>query len=98
MSHEIERDGNKLVIVVSGRLDAVSAPDLEADMLAVIGDVDDVAFDLAQLDYISSAGLRVLLVAFKRKQKSGVMHVVNAHDSVADVLEASGFAEIFGVD
>ena len=97
MTYELEREGSRLTVRVQGKLDAQSSPDLEHAMSPALGDATSVVFDLEGLEYISSAGLRILFAVFKLMAKSGgEMKVVNVGDEVRDVLEMSGFASIYG--
>ena len=86
------QDGNKLTLAPVGRVDTITAPDLEA---AVATDgIDELVFDLAQVDYISSAGLRVLLSAQKRMAGKS-MKIANAKPAVKEVFDITGFSDIF---
>ena len=86
------QDGNKLTLAPVGRVDTITAPDLEA---AVVTDgIDELVFDLAQVDYISSAGLRVLLSAQKRMAGKS-MKIANAKPAVKEVFDITGFSDIF---
>ena len=98
MAHELKREESRLIVQVEGRLDAQAAPALEDDMAAALGGVTDVMFDLEGLEYISSAGLRVLLAAYKLMAKrEGTMQVVNVGEDVMSVFKMSGFADIFAI-
>ena len=89
-------DDGKLTFAVSGRLDTNTAPQLEAELS--LDGVREVAFDFAGLEYISSAGLRVLLTAKKATLAAGQdMSVVNANETVRGVFEITGFGEMFGL-
>lgn len=89
-------EDGKLTIAVSGRLDTNTAAELESE-LAFDG-AGEVVFDFAELEYISSAGLRVLLLAKKATMSAGQkMSIVNANDTVRGVLEITGCGEIFGL-
>ena len=91
-----KREGDKLTLVLQGRLDTNTAPELE-EALAGAG-VSEMEFDFAGLEYISSAGLRVLLSAKKALMSSGgSMSVVNANDTVRSVFEITGCSELFGL-
>lgn len=86
------RDGNKLTLAPVGRVDTITAPELEA---AIVTDgVDELVFDLAQVDYISSAGLRVLLSAQKRMAGKS-MKIANSRPAVKEVFDITGFSDIF---
>jgi len=95
MAYTISTDEGKVTVVVSGKLDAVSAPGLESELLEVLEGATGVTFDFDGLEYISSAGLRLMLIAYKRVSKSGDVHVVNASGDVKEMLKMTGFAEIF---
>ena len=97
MAFETIQDGKRLDVTVSGRLDAKNAPELSNAMKKTLDGVTDIVFDLSKLEYISSAGLRVLLASYKLVSKrEGTMRVENVQDDVMDVLEMSGFASLFG--
>ena len=89
-------DDGKLTFAVSGRLDTNTAPQLEAELS--LDGVHEVAFDFTGLEYISSAGLRVLLTAKKATLAAGQdMSVVNANETVRGVFEITGCGEMFGL-
>lgn len=97
MSYELEREDSRLIVRVQGKLDARSSPDLERAMSDALGDVTCVLFDLEGLEYISSAGLRILFAVYKLMAKrGGEMKVANVGDEVRGILEMSGFASIYG--
>lgn len=97
MDYSITQNEDVVMVSVTGRLDAASAPRLDEALAAALSDASRLTFDLAELEYISSAGLRTLLVAFKRVSKDGNMQLVNVQPAVMEILELSGFADIFGV-
>jgi anti-sigma B factor antagonist len=90
--------GNDLNISLEGRLDTMTAPDLEAQLTASLGGVENLVFDFAKLEYISSAGLRVLLSAQKTMNKQGTMVVRNATEEVKEIFEVTGFSDILTVE
>ena len=99
MDCALQREGASLVVKVSGKLDAQSAPELENAMKGALDGILDIAFDLEGLDYISSAGLRVLLAAYKLMGKrEGTMRLVHVGDDVMDILQMSGFADLFTIE
>ena len=99
MEFETIRDCERLTVSVKGRLDALSAPALSDGMNGTLDGVTQISFDLAELEYISSAGLRVLLASYKLMMKrGGTMQVQNACSDVMDVLKTSGFAALFGME
>jgi anti-sigma B factor antagonist len=87
-----------LVIALEGRLDTMTAPDLESQLQASIAGVEHLSFDLAKLEYISSAGLRVLLSAQKTMNKQGDMVVKNATEEVKEIFEVTGFTDILTIE
>lgn len=91
-------NGSQLTVALEGRLDTVTAPELDADLKTSLEGVDSLILDLADLAYISSAGLRVLLSAHKAMSGKGGMKVVHANEIVREVLEVTGFADILNVE
>ena len=88
----------KLNIAVGGRLDTTTAPELDAVIKAEIDGVSHLIIDMASLDYISSAGLRVLLSAQKVMNKQGDMVVRNANDNIKEIFEVTGFVDILTLE
>jgi anti-sigma B factor antagonist len=78
-------NGAELTIALEGRLDTTTAPQMEAEVKNSLAQVKDLKFDFAKLDYISSAGLRVLLSAQKVMNKQGSMKIVNVNDTIMDL-------------
>ena len=81
-----------------GRLDTITAPSLDKTINEDIGDTKELVLDMKGLEYISSAGLRVLLSAQKKMQKSGSMKVINVCEEVMEVFEMTGFADILVIE
>ena len=98
MTMEIKKNAEATVIEVVGRLDTTSAPALEKAINEDIGDAKNLVLDLKSVQYISSAGLRVLLGAQKKMQKIGSMKVSNVCEAVMEVLEMTGFADILVIE
>ena len=94
MTIEIKKMGTEAVIEVAGRLDTTTAPVLDKTISENISKNTNLTLDLKGLEYISSAGLRVLLSAQKRMQTSGSMKLRNVCEEVMDVFEMTGFADI----
>ena len=94
MTIEIKRMGADTVIEICGRLDTTTAPVLDKTIGEDISENTNLILELKGLEYISSAGLRVLLSAQKRIQKRGSMKLRNASEEVMDVFEMTGFADI----
>ena len=95
---EMKRNAQELVMAVKGRLDTITAPALEKEMNENIQDIETLILDFSGLEYISSAGLRVLLSTQKKMQKRGVMKVINVGEEIMDVFEMTGFADILTIE
>ena len=91
-------NGTQLTIALEGRLDTTTAPELEAELKASLDSTDRLIFDLDKLEYISSAGLRVLLSAQKIMSKKGGMKVTHVNEIVQEVFEVTGFADILTIE
>ncbi|MCQ2441215.1 MAG: STAS domain-containing protein [Clostridia bacterium] len=89
---------NKLEISLVGRLDTTTAPKLEEEINAEIEGVSELILDFDKLEYISSAGLRVLLSAQKIMNRQGSMIVKNANDDIKEVFDITGFADILTIE
>ena len=87
-----------LNIALEGRLDTTTAPQLEAEFKQSIADNEELNLDFAKLEYISSAGLRVLLAAQKVMNKQGKMIIRNVNDVISEVFEVTGFADILTIE
>ena len=92
------QNGSELKIAISGRLDTTTAPQLEAELNTCLDGVESLVFDMAGLEYISSAGLRVLLAAQKRMNKQGKMTVCSVNETVQEVFEITGFSDILTIE
>ena len=98
MTIEIKRNAAATTIELVGRLDTTTAPALDKTITEDIGDVKNLVLDIKGLEYISSAGLRVLLSAQKKMQKVGSMKVTNVCEAVMEVFEMTGFADILVIE
>ena len=92
------KNGNELVIAPEGRLDTTTAPELEEKVKESIDGVTDLVFDLSKLEYISSAGLRVLLSTQKIMEKQGKMKFINVSDIIMEIFDVTGFSEILTIE
>ena len=91
-------NGSTLNVALEGRLDTTTAPELEQALKESMDGANELTMDFAALDYISSAGLRVLLSAHKTMMKKGGMKVVNANEMVKEVFDVTGFADILDIE
>ena len=98
MTIEIKKNAEATIIEVAGRLDTLTASSLDKAINEDIGEVKHLVLDLKNLEYISSAGLRVLLGAQKKMQKIGFMKVTNVCEEVMEVFEMTGFADILEIE
>lgn len=93
-----KQNGGALEIALEGRLDTMTAPELEAELNSSLKDADSLEFDFSKLNYISSAGLRVLLSAHKSLLSKGGMKVKNVNEIVQEVFDVTGFADILDIE
>ena len=98
MTIEMKRTADTTIIELVGRLDTITAPALDKAVSEDIGDTKNLVLDVKGLEYISSAGLRVLLSAQKKFQKIGSMKVTNVCEEVMEVFEMTGFADILTIE
>ena len=98
MNIEKSQNGNELTIKLSGRLDTITAPNLEAELKSCLEGIDNLVFDLAELEYVSSAGLRTLLMAQKTMNKQGEMKIIHVSEAVMEVFEVTGFSDILTIE
>ena len=91
-------DNGKLKVAISGRLDTTTAPQLENELSENLDGVTELTIDFAELSYISSAGLRVLLATQKKMNKQGSMKLVNVNEIVMEVFEITGFVDILTIE
>ncbi len=98
MEIQKQADGAKLTVALIGRLDAVTAIQLDKELTKSLGGVKDLTFDLEKLDYIASAGLRILLKTQKKMNTQGDMRIKNIKREVREVLEMTGFARLLTIE
>ena len=97
MKIEVNKNGTVLTISPSGRLDTSTSPELQAVVSENIDGVTDLTFDLKQLDYLSSAGLRVLMSSQKIMNKQGDMRLINVKEDVMDIFDMTGLTDVFEI-
>ena len=93
-----EKNGSSLHIALIGRLDTSTSPDFEKELHDNLADVTELVLDFAALDYISSAGLRVLLSAQKQMNKQGSMVIKNVNETINEVFDITGFIDILTIE
>ncbi len=98
MKKNIIKDGGVMTIEIEGRLETTTAPEIEAVVKSELAGITDLTFDFTKLDYISSAGLRVLLAAQKIMNNQGTMKIVRANDIVKEIFDVTGFSEILTIE
>ena len=94
----MKQDGTNPVIALEGRLDTTTAPELEAQLKKLLDGAETLTFDFSSLDYISSAGLRVLLSAHKAMSAKGGLKITNVNEVVSEVFDVTGFSDILTIE
>lgn len=98
MTIEKQMNGNELMIALTGRLDTATAPQLEAELKENLEGVSDLCMDFAGLDYLSSAGLRVILQAQKVMNRQGNMVIRNVNETIMEIFDVTGFTDILTIE
>ena len=98
MTIEKNLNGSELTVTIAGRLDTTTAPQLEAEFKSSIEGVEKLVLDFTALEYLSSAGLRVLLSAQKIMNKQGEMVIRNVNDTIKEIFEVTGFIDILTIE
>ena len=91
-------ENGKAAFSLEGRLDTVTSPSLESELNGALEGVSELTMDFEKLEYISSAGLRVLLAAQKEMNKRGVMRLAHINETIMEIFEVTGFADILTID
>ena len=91
-------NGNELTVAIAGRLDTTTAPQLEAEFKISIAGIEKLVLDFAELEYLSSAGLRVLLSTQKAMNKQGEMIIKNVNETINEIFEVTGFIDILTIE
>jgi anti-sigma B factor antagonist len=91
-------NGNEAIVFLEGRLDTTTAPELESDLKSFIDSITSLIFDFEKLEYISSAGLRVLLTAQKVMTRQGSMKLIHVKEDVNEIFEVTGFSDILTIE
>lgn len=92
-----ELKGKELAVELEGRLDTITAPELETELKGSLDGVEKLTLDFSKLEYISSAGLRVLLSTQKRMKSQGEMTVSNVNETIMEIFEVTGFNDILTI-
>ena len=98
MTIEKKINGEALTLIVSGRLDTQTAPELENELDSVLSGLKELTFDFSNLEYVSSAGLRVILKAQKAMNAQGSMKLTGVNDSIMEVFDITGFLDILTIE
>ena len=93
-----KQEGTTLTVALEGRLDTVTSPQLEGELRTAMNGIEELIFDLGALDYVSSAGLRVLLSAQKVMNRQGKMTIRNVKPEIMDIFEVMGFVDILNIE
>ena len=98
MQIKYTKDESKLIVTPEGRIDTLSAPELEKKLCEILGDVSELVLDMAKVEYVSSAGLRVILKIQKTMLRQGKMKLISVNESVMEVFEITGFSDILNIE
>ena len=98
MTIDKQLNGSELTLTLNGRLDTTTAPELEAVIKENLAGVTNLVMDFAELEYLSSAGLRVILSAQKTMNKQGEMVIRNVNETINEVFEITGFIDILTIE
>ncbi len=93
-----KQEGTTLTVALDGRLDTVTAPQLEGELRSSVNGITELIFDLNALDYVSSAGLRVLLSAQKVMNRQGEMKIRNVKPEIMEIFDVTGFVDILNIE
>ncbi len=91
------QEGNRLTLALTGRLDTTTAPLLDSELKQDLGNITELTLDFANLEYLSSAGLRVLLSTQKAMNRQGSMVLKNVNETIMEIFEITGFADILTI-
>lgn len=97
MTIEKMKEGGKLTLALEGRLDTTTAPQLEAEVTGSLTGVTELVLDFSRLEYLSSAGLRVILTAQKIMNRQGKMVICHVNATILEVFEVTGFVDILTI-
>ena len=98
MTIEKKINGEAVTLIVSGRLDTQTAPELEKELDSILSGLKELTFDMTNLEYVSSAGLRVILKAQKAMNAQGSMKLTSVNDSIMEVFDITGFLDILTIE
>ena len=98
MQFNYEKEAEKLTVAPAGRLDTITAPEFEAKVGEILNGVSDLVLDMTNIEYVSSAGLRVILNLQKTMFKQGQMKLIGVNENVMEVFEITGFAGVLKIE
>ena len=98
MTIEKKINNDAVTLIVSGRLDTQTAPELEKELDSILSGLKELTFDMTNLEYVSSAGLRVILKAQKAMNVQGSMKLTGVNDSIMEVFDITGFLDILTIE
>ena len=98
MTVEKKNESGKVTLTIAGRLDTTTAPELEKTLDSVLDGTKELVFDMTGLEYMSSAGLRVILKAQKAMNARGIMKLTGANDSIMEIFDITGFLDILTIE
>lgn len=92
------KNGSEMTVALEGRLDTTTAPRLEEELKSALDGVTALTWDMSNLAYLSSAGLRVLLATQKQMNKQGSMKVIKVNETIMDIFEVTGFVDVLTIE
>ena len=98
MTIDKQYEDQSLIVKLEGRLDTTTGPELEEELKTSLDGINDLTFDFEKLEYISSAGLRVLLATQKVMNEQGSMRVIHVSESIMEVFDMTGFSDILTIE
>lgn len=98
MEVDIKLEGQKATVLIEGRIDSSTAPELEKKISKVIKKVNDIVLDFEKVEYITSAGLRVILAASKALSEKGKLLIINTSDVIKEIFDMTGFSTVVEID
>ena len=93
-----KRNGSTMEIALDGRLDTTTAPELEKEVRGKLAGITELVFDFSEVEYVSSAGLRIMMLAKKELKAGGIMKVRNANELILEVFEVTGFSDVVTIE
>ena len=98
MEYNIITSGSKMVIELTGRLDTITAPKLDTFIHSSLEGINELCIDIEKLEYISSAGLRVIMAAYKAMKGKGAMKITHVNEVIREIFDVTGFSRVLNIE